>query len=109
MKTIYMIVAKGYTKYFVTEEEKAELEKLAYRYTPDNTDVRKAGGFCCRPELDNQPEINGLLGPMWDGERYIVNGELKYKFDCTAEEKATCERVGVVRYESFAVYDALSR
>lgn len=109
MRTIYMIAAKGFTKYFVTNEEKAEREKLAYRYTPDYTDARKAGGFCSRPELDNQPEFTGLIGPMWDGERIIVNGELKYKFDCTAEEKATYEHVGVVRYESYEAYDALSR
>lgn len=98
--TIYMIVGKGFTKYVVTEEEKAEFVKAASKYTAFES---------LRPELDCQPIFNGLAGPMWDGERIIVNGELKYTFDCTAAEKATCERVSVVRYESYEAYDALSR
>lgn len=58
----------------------------AYRvsgYTEDLTELRKKG--CCvhREELDNQPTLVGLCGPMWDG--------------------------GKLRYETWELYDLMSR
>lgn len=37
-------------------------------YTEDMTPYRSKGGLCQRKELDNQPIIEGFLGPMWDGD-----------------------------------------
>ena len=53
------------------------------RLTEDLTEARKRGAWVHRAELDNQPEVNGYLGPMWDG--------------------------GMLRYETQEVYDMLSR
>lgn len=51
--------------------------------TWDGTEVRKNGGICHRAELDGQPHVNGYTSPMWN------DGEL--------------------RYESWDVYDMMSR
>ena len=43
-------------------------------YTEDLTEIRKLGvGLLYRAELDNQPMLEGLVGPMWDG------GKLRYE------------------------------
>ena len=52
-------------------------------YTEDLTEKRNQGILVRREELDNQPQFEGYLGPMWDG-------------DC-------------LRYETQEVYDMLSR
>ena len=44
---------------------------------------RASGGLCPREELDNQPLVDGYLSPMWDD--------------------------GGLRYETYDVYQALSR
>ena len=41
--------------------------------TMDWSEVRKRGGFCCNPILDNQPMVDGYLSPMLDG------GKLRYE------------------------------
>lgn len=52
-------------------------------YSEDLSEER-AKGYCVhRAELDNQPEFEGFLGPMWDG--------------------------GMLRYETPEIYDILSR
>ncbi len=66
-----------------------EAEKRASGYTQDLTAMRARGALCYRQELDRRPEIAGFCGPMWDSIRS----------DGTA----------VLRYESAAVYDMLSR
>ncbi len=70
---------------------------------------RASGRIVHREELDDQPKVDGYLGPMYDGVRYVVGGRLKYGFDCTDEEKATCKTLTVIRYDTQQVYDALSR
>lgn len=40
----------------------------------DLSEIRKIGvGLLYRAELDNQPMLEGLVGPMWDG------GKLRYE------------------------------
>lgn len=51
--------------------------------TEDLSEIRAGGGCVHRAELDNQPKVNGYLGPMWDGDG--------------------------IRYETQEVYDMLSR
>lgn len=52
------------------------------RFHPDYSNLRNRGALVPRAELDNQPEVDGYLGPMWDG--------------------------GMLRYETQDVYNALS-
>lgn len=51
---------------------------------------RARGALVHRAELDNRPVFDGYCGPMWDGTRSGGN-------------------VGVLRYETWAVYDMMSR
>ena len=53
------------------------------RFTPNFSKERAAGLCVPRAELDNQPLVDGYLTPMWDG--------------------------GKLRYETYEVYDILSR
>ena len=52
-------------------------------YTEDLTAERNRGAWVHRAELDNQPKLENLCGPMWDGN--------------------------MLRYEDWKVYDLLSR
>lgn len=63
----------------------------------------------CRAELQGQPILDGFCGPMWDGYRYITPEKLKYEFEATEEEKETCTKIGVIRYETQEAYDMFSR
>ena len=65
--------------------------KICDGRSEDLTEIRNRGGCVHRPELDNQPEFDGYLGPMWDGSTFL-NG---IKYD-------------VLRYETQEVYDMLS-
>ena len=49
----------------------------------DYSEARKRGALVPREELDNRPLVDGYLSPVWDG--------------------------GMLRYETFEVYDILSR
>ena len=49
----------------------------------DFSEARKRVALVPREELDNRPLVDGYLSPMWDG--------------------------GMLRYETFEVYDILSR
>lgn len=66
-------------------------EVLEYNTLPDLFKAHEHLGFLCdtvrRRELQGMPYLKGLCGPMWDG---MENGR------------------PVIRYESTAVYDALS-
>lgn len=77
MPRVFLIVDENGANYY---ETRADLEKV---YTIKGEFKRGA----CRAELQNAPIIDGLLGPMYDGER---NG------------------AAVIRYESQDVYDTLS-
>ena len=85
-----------------------EARNLITGYTNDLSELRAKGILCHRAELDNQPIIDGYLNPMYDGERYEMNGRLKYSFECTEEEKAGKEPIHVIRYETQEVYDIMS-
>lgn len=52
------------------------------KFSTDWSEYRNRGALVPRAELDNQPKVDGYLGPMWDG--------------------------GVLRYETQDVYDMLS-
>jgi hypothetical protein len=64
-----------------------DAEKLTDKRSADLSEVRKAGGFVCREELDNKPEFDGYCGPMWDGTRG--------------------KDVAVLRYETWDVYNTM--
>lgn len=62
-----------------------------------------------RKELHNKPTFYGYLGPMWDGERYFgVDGKWHYTFE-RVERDMSVEMVSVLRYETQAVYNELSK
>lgn len=62
----------------------ATMEALGYEWTGlDPNTIRDNGTMVQRIELHNQPKFAGLCGPMWDGDK--------------------------VRYETWEVYDALSK
>lgn len=60
--------------------------------TKDMSAVRAAGTITHRKELDNEFTFDGYIGPMYDGVRWLRG-----------------RRVYVLRYETFEVYDMLSR
>lgn len=62
-------------------------EQMTDKRSADLSDVRKAGGFVHREELDNKPEFDGYCGPMWDGMRG--------------------KDVAVLRYETWDVYNTM--
>ncbi len=60
------------------------MEAWGYKFTGlDPNTIRDDGTMVQRIELHNQPKFAGLCGPMWDGDK--------------------------VRYETWEVYDALSK
>lgn len=67
--------------------EKAE--SLTAERSDDLSAIRERGGLVRRAELDNRPVFKGYCGPMWDGMR--------------GPDRA------VLRYETWEVYDMLSR
>jgi len=75
----------------------------------DLSEIRNRGGLVHRKELDNEFQFAGYLGPMWDGTRYLVNGELKSSWACSEAEKANSPECYVLRYETPEVYERLSR
>ena len=66
-----------------------EAEKLTTKRSKDWSEDRKRGCLVPRAELDNRPEFDGYAGPMWNG---MENGGT----------------VGVLRYETWKVYELLS-
>ena len=72
--------------------EKAET--MTDKRSADLSEIRRRGGLVHREELDNKPEFKGYAGPMWNGER---------------RDGITGERIGILRYETWEVYDMLSR
>lgn len=70
---------------------------------------RAQGARVRREELDHQPTVKGYLGPMWDGLRYEIDGRLRYEFETTPEQREGREPIAILRYETQAVYDMLSR
>lgn len=77
--------------------------------TRDMSEYRAKGRCVGRAELDNQPIVDGYIGPMWDGVRYEVDGKYLYSFEASEEIKATVEPIGIIRYETPEVYNLLSQ
>lgn len=87
---------------------RSEVEEIACGHTPDMTYKRVRGVLCQREELDNQPKVNGYYGPMWDGERHILDdGQMVYDFQ-KVDPARIVETVAVLRYETQEVYNHLS-
>lgn len=66
-----------------------EAEKLTEARSKDWSKERALGHCVPKAELDNRPKFKGYAGPMWDGER--AGG------------------IAILRYETWEVYDMLSR
>lgn len=66
-----------------------DAEKLTDKRSTDWSKDRARGGLVPRAELDNRPKFKEYAGPMWDGER--PGG------------------IAILRYESWPVYEMLSR
>ena len=64
-------------------------EKLTEARSRNWSEERSRGRLVPRAELDSKPQFEGYAGPMWDGER--PGG------------------IGVLRYETWDVYDMMSR
>ena len=91
MKTVYEFVGGKYHNMRMPLEA---VEAIGNgRYSKDWSIERAQGAIAPREELDNQPLVDGYLAPMWDGIR-VDN---------------RCEQYAVLRYETFEVYDMLSR
>ena len=73
----------GYLNGQVMTVEEVERKYGNGKLTPDYSIERAAGGVVPRKELDCQPKVDGYAGPMWDGDK--------------------------LRYETWEVYDMLSR
>ena len=68
--------------------ELEDAEKMTSMRSEDLSDIRAMGGLVHREELDNKPVFEGYCGPMWDGTRFG-------------------DTVGVLRYETWDVYNAM--
>lgn len=106
MRLFYEFIGGAMPKRFMV---RSEVEEIACGHTPDRSRERLAGRIVPRKELDNQPKVPGFLGPMWDGERYMLDdGRIVHTFEKVNLE-SVIEIVGIVRYETQEAYDILSR
>ena len=88
---------------------RSEVEEMAIGHTPDRSRERLAGMLVPRKELDNQPKVAGFVGPMWDGERYMLeSGMIVHTFE-NVDLANVVEIVGIIRYETQEAYDILSQ
>ena len=69
-----------------------EAEKLTTKRSRDWSKDRARGRWVPRQELDNRPEFDGYVGPMWGYTRTDVKGNT----------------VAILRYETWEVYNMLS-
>lgn len=106
MRTVYEFVGGERNGARYNQEQ---VEQFASGHTRSWEAERKLRRPVPRKELDNQPTVDGYLGPMWDGIRYVVDGDMKYGFELTEAQKEGLPTVAILRYETQAVYDMLSR
>lgn len=83
-------------------------EVMTAERSADKSKERAAGRLVHRAELDNRPVFQGYLGPMWDGIRYEVDGKLKSDWAIPEFDQIGLEPIGILRYETQKVYDAMS-
>lgn len=85
-----------------------QVEAMSDGHTPDYSLNREMGGLCPRKELDNQPRVNGYIGPMWDSIRCVMkDGTVTYDFMVIDQSKVDYS-FAVLRYETQNVYEQLS-
>ena len=76
-----------------TIDELKNLPCFDGKYSADQSEIRNNGGFTHRKELDNQPELNGYLGPIFNGWDKNHNAILRYEtqevYDALSESKLT--------------------
>lgn len=87
-----------------TEEEAKALPCFHGEYSRDWSKERAAGGFVNRKELDNKPEFEGYLGPMFggwaDGHKLILRYETQEVYDRLSEKlHSTLHERGLTRAE----------
>ena len=81
---LYKFVGGKLNNRILTREE---INEISNELTKDYSEKRKKGIAVHRKELDNQPTVEGYLGPMYNGFDY---GKI------------------ILRYETQEVYDMLS-
>jgi len=83
-------------------------DELAQHY---NLDARKEGGTHLRPELQGQPVLPNLCGPMWGGHRYEDGEHVFLNDDGTRRPYGSQKPITamVIRYETWPAYEAYSR
>ena len=86
----------------------AQAENMTDKRSRDWSEERKRGACVPRADLDNRPVITGYLGPMYDGERYMVDGVLRSNWELSDMDKLGREPVVILRYETQEVYDMMS-
>ena len=108
MMTMYEFVGGKFNGLIFTKEH---IEAIGNgKYSEDLSDERARGCLVHREELDNQPLVDGYIGPMWDGIRYLMpNGRLEREFRLSEDERQDKECVAILRYETQAIYDMMSR
>ena len=94
MKTLYEFIGGHLADKKRTREE---VEQIATGHSRNWSRERSQGGRCPRAELDDQPTVAGYVGPMWDGLRYEIDGELRSDWDLTEEEKKGKEPIAILR------------
>lgn len=92
MKMVYEFVGGRYNGMRMPKEAVAAIGNG--KFTKDWSIDRAKGRMVPREELDSQPFVEGYTAPMWDGIRL---------------DPVTMEQYAVLRYETFEVYDMLSR
>lgn len=107
MKLYAQFVGGKYNQVFVPLNEIEEMKIGNGKYTEDLSEIRARGGLVHRAELDNCPCVDGYT-TCWDGFRYWVEGRLKSEYATPEEFKVDCNRVGVIRYETWEVYNMMS-
>ena len=103
---IYEFVGGKYDGQDMTREQVEAIGNGSY--TPNYTEARLAGRLVPRKELDEQPKVDGYIGPMYNGFGYLINGEFKRSWSCTLGELEGKEPIDIIRYESPKVYDMFS-
>lgn len=96
MKTIYELVTKDTNGHYQTI--KCGIDELTDLITGYETNPR------LRPELNNQPKLNGFIGPMWGGQGHEIDGRYIPEYVTTFIPE-DAEKVNIIRYEAQSVYN----
>lgn len=105
MKTLYQVVGANIDEFLLSREEL--LARFAEAAAP-------AVQSHLRPELQNQPALKGLCGPMWGGWRNDEGQSVFLEDDNDLTSVTSYSAKGpiaavVIRYETWATYERMSR